>query len=63
MLYNAFGITLPEMDQAEQLLVASGTKPVWPFIYQNLGMALGYMACAGLAYTGGHNMVTHNLPW
>ena len=59
MLYNAFVVLMPEMEQSEHLLVSSGANPIMPFILQNLGIGLGYIICAFLVYIE----YDHDLPW
>jgi len=50
MLYSAFGITMPQLEQSEALLIASDCSPGKAFAIQNFGMFCGYAFCAFMAY-------------
>ena len=64
MLYSAFGITMPQLEQSEALLIASDFSPgstsfafialsknlSEAFAIQNFGMFCGYAFCAFMAY-------------
>jgi len=60
MLYSAFGITMPQLEQSEALLIASNCSPGKAFAIQNFGMFCGYAFCAFMAYEEFEDI---SLPW
>lgn len=59
LLYAAFGVILPELEHAEQMMVMAGNNPAWPFCLQNIGMTIGFVFCGCLTYIE----FNHGLPW